>query len=170
MTREQEPRLFAFLDRLADDTGAPRPNRVFVSTRVNAAVFYDVSLLNLLFPTKKNLEIGLGLVNALNLSEFKAVLAHEFGHFAQRSMAVGRWVYVAQQVTGHLVARRDWFDELLAAIGRLDIRVIWVAWILRTIAASPGTNLSSLMRSSGPALLPWIAIASTTINPTSPFA
>ena len=40
-------------------------------------------MLNFIFPSKKNLEIGLPLVNALTLSELKAVLAHEFGHFAQ---------------------------------------------------------------------------------------
>jgi Zn-dependent protease with chaperone function len=34
-------------------------------------------------PIKKNLQIGLGLVNSLNVSEFKAVMAHEFGHFTQ---------------------------------------------------------------------------------------
>ena len=47
---------------------------------MNAAVFYDLSIFNLFFPSKKNLEIGLGLVNVLNLGEFKAILAHEFGH------------------------------------------------------------------------------------------
>ena len=35
---------------------------MFLSNRVNAAVFYDLSLLNLIFPSKKNLEIGLPLV------------------------------------------------------------------------------------------------------------
>jgi len=90
--QEQEPELYAFLHELADEVGAPRPHRVFVTPEVNAAVFYDLSLLNLLFPSKKNLIIGLGLVNVLNLGELKAVLAHEFGHFAQGSMVVGRWV------------------------------------------------------------------------------
>ncbi|MCB9588972.1 MAG: M48 family metalloprotease [Polyangiaceae bacterium] len=130
---ESEPELFRFLYRLADEAGAPRPHRVFVSVRVNAGVFYDLSLLNLLLPSKKNLEIGLGLVNVLNLSEFKAVLAHEFGHFAQRSMAVGRWVYIAQQITGHLVAGRDWLDELLLHAPRIDIRIAVVAWTLRLL-------------------------------------
>ncbi len=82
---QTEPQLIAFLNRLADETGAPRPHRVFLSPRVNACVFYDLSLLNFIFPSKKNLEIGLPLVNALTLSELKAVLAHEFRYFAQRS-------------------------------------------------------------------------------------
>ncbi len=84
ITIAEQPRLFAFLHRLADEAGAPRPHRVFLSPRVNAAVFYDLSIVNLIFPSKKNLEIGLALVNVLSLGELKAVLAHEFGHFAQR--------------------------------------------------------------------------------------
>ncbi len=90
VTAAQQPRLFAFLHALADEAGAPKPAHVYLSARVNAAVFYDLSILNLIWPSKKNLEIGLGLVNTLSVSEFKAVCAHEFRHFAQRTMAVGR--------------------------------------------------------------------------------
>jgi Zn-dependent protease with chaperone function len=128
-----QPALFAFLCRLADDAGAPRPHRVFISGRVNAGVFYDLSLANLLIPSQKNLEIGLGLVNVLSLGELKAVLAHEFGHFAQRTMAVGRWVYIAQQVAGHIVARRDALDSFLARLSAVDFRIAWIGWGLRIV-------------------------------------
>ncbi|GGA38701.1 M48 family metallopeptidase [Dyella nitratireducens] len=130
LTRKDQPRLFDFLDRIADEAGAPRPHRVYASGRVNAAVSYDLSLLNLLFPSRKNLEIGLGLVNMLNLGEFKAVCAHEFGHFGQRSMAVGRWVYTAQQVAAYIVTRRDALDGFLRGLSRLDIRIAWIGWLL----------------------------------------
>lgn len=133
LKRSEQPRLFTFLDRIADDAGAPRPHRVFVSARVNAAVFYDLSLLNLLLPSKKNLEIGLALVNMLNMSELKAVLAHEFGHFAQRSMAVGRWVYTTQQIASHIVGRRDALDTFLRSLSRFDFRIAWIGWLLGTI-------------------------------------
>ncbi|MFO1338822.1 MAG: M48 family metallopeptidase [Burkholderiaceae bacterium] len=133
LKRSEQPRLFEDLDRLADRAGAPRPHKVFVTPRVNASVFYDLSVLNLLFPSRKNLEIGLGLVNALSLGEFHAVLAHEFGHFAQRSMAVGRWAYVAQQIAAHLVARRDWLDEFLRGLSRVDFRIAWIGWVLSLI-------------------------------------
>ena len=136
VTAADQPALFAFLYRLADDTGAPRPHRVFLSGRVNAGVFYDLSLANLLIPSRKNLEIGLGLVNVLNLGELKAVLAHEFGHFAQRTMAVGRWVYIAQQIAGHIVARRDALDAFLVRLSRIDIRIAWIGWLLQIIVWS----------------------------------
>lgn len=133
LKRHEQPRLFDFLDRIADEAGAPRPHKVFVSARVNAAVYYDLSLLNLLFPSRKNLEIGLGLVNMLNLSELKAVLAHEFGHFAQRSMAVGRWVYTTQQIAAHIVGRRDALDKFLRQLSRFDFRVAWIGWLLSVV-------------------------------------
>ena len=131
-----QPELFAFLHRLADEAGAPRPKRVYLSPRVNAGVFYDLSLFNLLLPSRKNLDIGLPLVNALNLTEFKAVLGHEFGHFAQRTMAVGRWVYVAHQIASQLVGRRDALDSFLAGLSRTDFRIAWVGWVLSLVVWS----------------------------------
>jgi Zn-dependent protease with chaperone function len=133
VTASQQPELFQFIHRLADDIGAPKPHRVFLTPEVNAAVFYDLSLLNLFFPSKKNLIIGLGLVNVLSISELKAVLAHEFGHFAQRSMMVGRWVYIAQQIIGHMLTTRDWLDKLVHFIGRIDLRIAWLGWLLSLI-------------------------------------
>ncbi|KQQ82570.1 Zn-dependent protease with chaperone function [Xanthomonas sp. Leaf131] len=132
----EQPALFAFLHRLADEAGAPRPHKVYLSAQVNAGVFYDLSLLNLLLPSRKNLDIGLGLVNVLNLGEFKAVLAHEFGHFAQRTMAVGRWVYIAQQIAAHIVGKRDALDRVLATLSRIDLRVAWIGWGLSLIVWS----------------------------------
>lgn len=134
--QKDEPLLFDFLYKLADETGAPRPAKVYLSNRVNACVFYDLSILNLLFPSKKNLEIGLGLINVLNLGEFKAVLAHEFGHFAQRSMLVGRWVYIANQIANAIINRRDILDSFLSGLSRIDIRIAWIGWILSLIVWS----------------------------------
>lgn len=144
VTSTSEPQLLAFLNRLADETGAPRPHRVFLSPRVNACVFYDLSLLNFFFPSKKNLEIGLPLVNALTLSELKAVLAHEFGHFAQRSMAVGNWVYIAQQIAAHIIAKRDALDDLLRFISRIDLRIAWIGWILRLVVWSLRATMETI--------------------------
>lgn len=128
---EDEPTLFAFLNDIADQARAPRPHKVFLAPEVNAAVFYDLGFVNFLFPTKKNLLIGLGLLNVLTLSELRAVLAHEFGHFAQRTMAVGRWVYLAEQIAAHIVASRSRLDRWLQTLSVQDPRIAWIGWILR---------------------------------------
>jgi Zn-dependent protease with chaperone function len=136
VTEGEQPALHAFVRQVAKEAGASRPHKVFLSNRVNAAVFYDISLWNVLFPSRKNLEVGVGLVNALSLDEFKAVVAHEFGHFAQRTMSVGSWVYISQAFVGTLVARRDIFDRFLEGISRIDLRVAWIGWGMRLLVWS----------------------------------
>src|SRR4030095_5030349 len=93
ITEKDQPKLFAFIRRLTKETNTPFPKKIFVSPDVNACVFYNSSFWSMLFPVRKNLEIGLGVVNSVNLSEFKAVMAHEFGHFSQRSMKLGSFTY-----------------------------------------------------------------------------
>ena len=129
VTEAEQPNLFAFIRQLCKETGAPFPHKVFLTPDVNAAVSFDESMLNLVFPSKKNLIIGLGLVNRLNLTEFKAVLAHEFGHFSQNSMKLGSYVYTANRVVADVVYGRDGLDDMLAAAQRTDIRIAIFAWI-----------------------------------------
>lgn len=129
--KEQEhPRLFAFIRRLCQEVGARFPKRIYVDHETNAAVFYDASLLGLFWPVRKNLLIGLGLVNTLNLSELKAALAHEFGHFSQRAMKLGSYVYTANRLILAMIYERDRWDDFLDAWKRWDIRVSWMAYIL----------------------------------------
>lgn len=146
VTEQEQPELHAFVNRVADDAGAPRPHRVYLSARVNAAVFYDLSFWNLILPSKKNLELGLGLIEVLTLDELKAVVAHEFGHFAQRTMAVGRWVYVAHQIAGHLIAYRGGVDRFLTGLSYTDIRIAWIGWILRLLLWSIRAVLDTAFR------------------------
>lgn len=113
ITRKEQPHLFEFIDQLTEDVQAPKPQRIFLTPEVNAAVFYNSSFWSLFLPVRKNLQIGLGLVNCLNLSEFKAVMAHEFGHFSQRSMKVGSYVYIVNRVIYNLVYEYDSWDRTL---------------------------------------------------------
>ena len=128
VTEAEQPVLFAFIRRLCQETGAPFPHRVYLVPDVNAAVSFHESFLNLIFPSRKNLIIGLALVNRLNLGEFKAVLAHEFGHFSQNSMRLGSYVYTANRVIADVVYGRDWLDDLLGTLRGTDIRIAVFAW------------------------------------------
>lgn len=131
LKRAKHPQLFEFIDRLCDEVGAPRPAGVYASPDVNAAVIYNLSLLNLIIPPRKYLLIGFGLVNSINLREFKAVLAHEFGHFSQGSLALGRYVYVMNQIIRDIVHARDFWDDLINWWCGLDLRLSFPAWGLK---------------------------------------
>lgn len=133
LSEEDYPELFAFIRRVYQDTGAPPPRRVYVSPEVNAALIYDTSLLNLFLPPRKDLLIGLGLVNVVNLAEFKAVLAHEFGHFAQRSVGLGSYLYVANRVMHEVIYSRDALDRFVDTWAAQDIRISFPAWALKGV-------------------------------------
>jgi Zn-dependent protease with chaperone function len=146
VTPEQEPVLFAFIYQICRDTRAPLPHRVYLTPDVNAAVFYRESVLSLVVPTRKNLLIGLGLVNQVNLSEFKAVLAHEFGHFSQNSMKLGNYVYTCNRVIADIVFGRDKLDDFVAALCRIDIRIAVFAWGFSGILWGLRKTLEGLFR------------------------
>lgn len=84
VTEDDHPRLFAFIRKLCDEIGVDEPHKVHVLPEPNAAAYMPLTMANIFTRPKKELWVGIGLINVLNLSEFKAVLAHEFGHFAQK--------------------------------------------------------------------------------------
>lgn len=103
ITQKGEPELFEMISELVKETGTDFPKKVYLSYDVNASVFYDSNFWSMFLPIKKNLTIGIGLVNACTKQELKAILAHEFGHFSQRSMKVGSYVYNVNQIIFNLV-------------------------------------------------------------------
>lgn len=113
ITEAEQPTLFAFIRQITKETHTEFPKKVFISPEVNAGVFYNSSFWSMFLPVKKNLEIGLGLVNSLTISEFKAVVAHEFGHFSQRSMKLGSYVYNVNRVIYNLLYENKSYGGLI---------------------------------------------------------
>ena len=113
ITESDHPQLFKFIKYITNDTGTVFPKKIFVSPEVNAGVFYNSNFWSLFLPVRKNLEIGLGLVNAMNVSEFKAIMSHEFGHFSQKSMKLGAYIYTLNNMIYNLVYEYDNWDKTL---------------------------------------------------------
>jgi Zn-dependent protease with chaperone function len=129
VTEEEQPQLFTFIRQLTTEAGAPFPKKIFISADVNAGVFYDSSFWSMFFPVKKNLKIGLGLVNAINISEFKAVMAHEFGHFSQRSMKFGSYVYNLNKVIYNMLYDNEGYGKLINGFARIHNIFRAIAWV-----------------------------------------
>lgn len=157
ITETEQPALFAFIRQLTTETQTPFPKKIFLSTEVNACVFYNSSFWSMFFPVKKNLEIGLGLVNAINMGEFKAVMAHEFGHFSQRSMKLGSFTYNVNQVIYNMLYDNNSYvaflsvwgniDGLLAIFARITVAIAQgIQWILRQMYTVINKRYLSLSR------------------------
>lgn len=113
VTQKECPELFAIIKELAQQTGCKFPKHIYLSSDVNACVFYNTSFWSIFFPVRKNLEIGLGLFHSTNLDEVKSIIAHEFGHFSQNSMKIGSTVYVSNSVLYNLIYTDDFYERLI---------------------------------------------------------
>lgn len=144
ITAKDEPELFKLIKEIVQKVGTDFPKKVYLSSDVNACVFYDSSFWSMLFPTKKNLQIGLGLVNTVSKSELKAILSHEFGHFSQKTMKLGSYVYHVNQVIHNLLYQNDGYERLIqnwsggnayiAFFVGLAVRIILgIQWILQKL-------------------------------------
>lgn len=109
----QEPALFEMIDEVVNEVGTAFPKKVYISPDVNASVFYDSNFWSMFLPVQKNLQIGLGLVSIITKEELKAILAHEFGHFSQRTMKVGSYVYNVNQVIFNMLYDNESYENLI---------------------------------------------------------
>lgn len=131
----EHPRLLALVETLATAAGTSMPSHITLGAGVNAAMVAGVG--------RRELVIGLGLVNVLDVRELEAVLAHEFGHFGQSSMRVGQW---AQRVTLLLRA-------VVLGRTRLDVRLVRArssrVWSLRQLARLTSVGIRGIRRLLG---------------------
>lgn len=115
LSRDDEPLLFDFVERVCEAVGAPRPREIRVDRDVNASASFRRGVLSLVTGDLA-LTIGLPLAAGMTVQQFAGVLAHEFGHFAQR---VGmRLTYLIRSINLwflRVVYERDAWDARLAA-------------------------------------------------------
>lgn len=91
LTEAEHPRLFAALRQVARDTGQAMPAEVFLVAQLNAWVAQRGGIMG--FGGRRVMGLGLPLLEALTVRQFRAVLAHEFGHFYGGDTRLGPWIY-----------------------------------------------------------------------------
>ena len=109
LTREQHPRLFTILEELAGRVGQEQPAEVYLIHDVNAWVAQRGGAMGL--GGRRVMGIGLPVLQTLSISELRAVLAHEFGHFYGGDTKLGAFIYQTRSAIGRTI-------EGLAATGR----------------------------------------------------
>lgn len=138
------PLLYQSINEIVRQVETDFPKKIYISHEVNASVFYDSTFLSMIFPIRKNLQIGMALVNSVSKNELKAILAHEFGHFSQRTMKVGSYVYTVNQIIYNMLYDNESYGRLInwfAGISNyfsffvsLGIKIIeGIQWILRKL-------------------------------------
>lgn len=85
------PELFQEIAEVARATGQQMPGHVYLAPDVNAGVAKVGGIMG--FGGKQIMIVGLPLLAVLTLDQFRAVLAHEFGHHYGGDTKLGPWVY-----------------------------------------------------------------------------
>lgn len=102
--RKDAPELFALIDEFVAASGIRRVDHVLVTPEFNASVV-EVPRLGVFGWHKNYLIVGLALMEGLSAEQFKAVIAHEFGHFSGRHSRFTAWIYRVRQTWIQLLKR-----------------------------------------------------------------
>lgn len=111
-----QPELHNFINEIARTTGTMKPKKIILYPDVNAGVHFDSTFLSMFWPVGKNLSIGAGLISSVNISEFKAIIAHEFGHFSQKSMRMGSFVYNFNKIIYNLLYENEGYHKIMEKV------------------------------------------------------
>jgi len=118
VSRANAPALWATVDELAVVAQTRVPDEIRLVPDVNAAVSEDARLLGLV-GGRRRLYLGVPLMQALDVSQLRSVLAHELGHYSRSHTRLGPLTYRGRAAIG-------------ATLDQLSGNV--VAWVLRGYA------------------------------------
>lgn len=92
LQRDNAPRLFDLINEVRTSLRGPKVHRVLISDEFNAFIV-QIPQLGMFGWVRNYLVVGLPLLSALTPEEFRAVLAHEFGHLSGKHGRFSAWIY-----------------------------------------------------------------------------
>ncbi len=119
LLRAEHPELFREIDRVAAMTGERGPAQVYAVGDVNAFVAERGGLMGI--GSRRVMGLGLPLLNVLTVSQLRAVLAHEFGHFAGGDTSLGRWIHKTRGALVRTLNNLGHTGNALSEIGALAL-------------------------------------------------
>jgi Zn-dependent protease with chaperone function len=91
LTPADQPRLWDTIRAVATATGQAPPAHIYLVLDPNAWVAHRGGVLGV--GSRRVMGLGLPLLQVLTVHDFRAVLAHEFGHYRGGDTLLGPWVY-----------------------------------------------------------------------------
>lgn len=118
-----EPELFKALEEVAAATRQAMPAEVYLVNDVNAFVTSRGGVMG--FGSRRVMGLGLPLMQALSVQEFKGVLAHEFGHYSAGDVGLGPWIHKTRSAIGRTIQQLE--ESLLQIVfiwyGNIFLRI-----------------------------------------------
>jgi Zn-dependent protease with chaperone function len=102
LDERSHPKLFGIINQVAAATQQQPPADVYLLNEVNAWVAERGGTMG--FGGHRVMGIGLPLLQAVTVPEFKAIIAHEFGHYSSGDVKLGPWIYKTRAAIGRTIA------------------------------------------------------------------
>lgn len=128
LERALQPRLFAELENIATALNEPMPREVYLIGDVNAFVADRGGFMG--FGSRRVMGLGLPLLSILTVSQFRAVLAHEFAHYYGGDTSLGPWVYKTQSAMIRIFQNIGSLGKL-ARVAILGVMYLVVATLMK---------------------------------------
>jgi Zn-dependent protease with chaperone function len=123
VTASREPQLFAVLEEIAAPAGQALPSEVYLVNDVNAFVTQRGGVMGI--GSRRVMGLGLPLMQSVTVQEFKAILAHEFGHYHAGDVSLGPWIHKTRAAIGRTIQQLsdNVLQKVFVAYGNLFLRV-----------------------------------------------
>ncbi len=128
LVRSDQRQLFAELDDIAGSLNERLPGEVYLIPHANAFVADRGGIMG--FGSRRVMGLGLPLFSVLTVSQFRAVLAHEFAHYYGGDTSLGPWLYRANMAIVRISQNVGSFREV-ARMPVLGIMYIVVSFVLK---------------------------------------
>jgi heat shock protein HtpX len=108
---KDHPKLFEVLAGIAAATQQAMPSEVYLTPEVNAWVTDRGGVMG--FGSRRVMGLGLSLLQVLSVSQLRAVLAHEFGHFHGGDTKLGPRIYKTRAAIGRTLEGLAQYNSIL---------------------------------------------------------
>jgi Zn-dependent protease with chaperone function len=124
LSRSLHPELFSELQSVAKSVNQDMPAEVYLLADVNAWVAERGGVMG--FGSRRVMGLGLPLMRVLTRSQFRAVLAHEFGHYHGGDTRLGPWIYKTRGAIGRTLQSLgddSWLRVPFLWYGKMFLRI-----------------------------------------------
>ncbi len=121
---DRHPDLFKAIREVGERTSQELPASVYVVPEMNAWVTQRGGFMGI--GSNRVMGIGLPLLQVTSVSQFKAILAHEFGHYHGGDTSLGPWIYKTRRAIGRTLwnlGEGSWIQKPFIWYGNLFLRI-----------------------------------------------
>ena len=118
LSPDTQPRLFSEIEQIAAAFEEPVPGGVYLTAELNAWVARRGGFMGV--GSRRVMGIGLPLMQVLTISQFRAVLAHEFGHYYEGDTRLGPWIFSARAAMARTLENLGGNSSLVETVSRFQ--------------------------------------------------